>query len=87
MHNNQLKHIAIIMDGNGRWAKSNNKTRLEGHKKGVSAVKTIIQKSIELKIDCISLYTFSNDNCPRIRDGWCPSIRNYRDYFIRFNYL
>ena len=65
MCSNKLKHIAIIMDGNGRWAKLNNKTRLEGHRKGVATVRKIIQKSIELKIDCISLYTFSNDNWKR----------------------
>ena len=62
---NQLNHIAVIMDGNGRWAKLNNKTRLEGHSKGVSSVRKIIQKSIELKIDYLSLYTFSNDNWNR----------------------
>jgi len=67
MQSNQLKHIAIIMDGNGRWAKSNNKTRLEGHKKGVSAVRKIIQKSIEIKLDSLSLYTFSKDNWKRPR--------------------
>ena len=38
------KHVAIIMDGNGRWAKSNNKTRIEGHKKGVDSVRNIIKK-------------------------------------------
>ena len=65
MHSNQLKHIAIIMDGNGRWAKSNNKTRLEGHVNGVASVRKIIQKSIELKIESISLYAFSNDNWNR----------------------
>ena len=65
MPSNQLKHIAIIMDGNGRWAKLNNKSRLEGHRKGVDAVRRIIQKSIELKIKSISLYTFSNDNWNR----------------------
>tara|TARA_B100001142_G_scaffold318408_1_gene360517 strand:- start:1004 stop:1720 length:717 start_codon:yes stop_codon:yes gene_type:complete len=62
---NQLNHIAVIMDGNGRWAKLNNKTRLEGHSKGVSSVRKIIQKSIELKIDYLSLYAFSNDNWNR----------------------
>ena len=65
MHSNQLKHIAIIMDGNGRWAKSNNKTRLEGHKKGVLAVKKIIQKSIEIRLESLSLYAFSKDNWKR----------------------
>ena len=65
MRSNQLNHIAIIMDGNGRWAKLNNKTRLEGHIKGVSSVRKIIQKSIELKIEHLSLYAFSNDNWNR----------------------
>jgi undecaprenyl diphosphate synthase len=65
MRSNKLKHIAIIMDGNGRWAKLNNKTRIEGHRKGVASVKRIIQKSIELKIGHISLYAFSNDNWKR----------------------
>jgi len=62
---NKLNHIAVIMDGNGRWAKLNNKTRLEGHSKGVSSVRRIIQKSIELKIGYLSLYAFSNDNWNR----------------------
>ena len=59
------KHIAIIMDGNGRWAKSNNKTRLEGHRKGVQSVRSIIQKSLDVKIKTLSLYTFSKDNWKR----------------------
>ena len=65
MNNNKPKHIAIIMDGNGRWAKSNDKTRLEGHKKGVHTLKKIIKKSIELELECLSLYAFSNDNWKR----------------------
>lgn len=59
------QHIAIIMDGNGRWAKKNNKTRLEGHKIGVQSVKKIIQKSLDLKINKLTLYTFSKDNWNR----------------------
>ena len=61
------KHVAIIMDGNGRWAKNNNKTRLEGHKKGVKTLKKIIQKSLDLKINKLTLYTFSKDNWNRPR--------------------
>jgi len=61
------QHIAIIMDGNGRWAKNNNKTRLEGHKIGVQSVKKIIQKSLDLKINKLTLYTFSKDNWNRPR--------------------
>ena len=62
------KHIAIIMDGNGRWAKFNNKTRLSGHKKGVGAVRKIIQKSKDLGIKTLTLYTFSKDNWKRPKD-------------------
>ncbi len=62
---NNLKHIAIIMDGNGRWAKLNNKTRLDGHNKGVSTVKKIIQKSLDIKLESLSLYAFSKDNWKR----------------------
>ena len=62
------KHIAIIMDGNGRWAKFNNKTRLSGHKKGVEAVRKIIQKSKDLGIKTLTLYTFSKDNWKRPKD-------------------
>ena len=60
-------HVAIIMDGNGRWAKNNNKTRLEGHKNGVKTLKKIIQKSLDLKINKLTLYTFSKDNWNRPR--------------------
>ena len=62
------KHIAIIMDGNGRWAKFNNKTRLSGHKKGVEAVRKIIQKSKDLCVKTLTLYTFSKDNWKRPKD-------------------
>ena len=61
------KHVAIIMDGNGRWANNNNKTRLEGHKNGVKTVKKIIQKSLDLKINKLTLYAFSKDNWNRPR--------------------
>ena len=56
------KHVAIIMDGNGRWAKLNNKTRLKGHKSGVKSVREIIQKSQELGLENLTLYAFSKDN-------------------------
>jgi undecaprenyl diphosphate synthase len=55
-------HIAIIMDGNGRWAKNKNLKRLDGHKKGVSVVKKITTHCVKLKIEYLTLYTFSNEN-------------------------
>ena len=63
--NNNPKHIAIIMDGNGRWAKTNNKTRLEGHKKGVKTVRSIIRKTKDIDITTLTLFAFSKDNWKR----------------------
>ena len=50
------KHIAIIMDGNGRWAKSKGLPRLMGHKKGVESVKEITQECSKLSINYLTLY-------------------------------
>ena len=62
MRNNILKHIAIIMDGNGRWAKKNNLSVSNGHKKGLENAKKIIAKVIELKIEKLTLFAFSSEN-------------------------
>lgn len=59
------KHLAIIMDGNGRWAKEKGKPRSFGHKKGVSAVRTILEASAELGIEVLTLYAFSTENWKR----------------------
>lgn len=56
------KHIAIIMDGNGRWAKSKGLPRLEGHRRGVETVETIVTEVRELKIPYLTLYAFSDEN-------------------------
>jgi len=56
------KHIAIIMDGNGRWAKNKDSKRIEGHKEGVRTVKKITKYCAELNIKHLTLYTFSNEN-------------------------
>ena len=59
------KHIAIIMDGNGRWAKKNNLNRIDGHKEGVKAVKKIVKHCTKLKIKYLTLYTLSKENFNR----------------------
>ena len=59
------KHIAIIMDGNGRWAKKNGMNRLMGHKEGVASVKKISEAIGKLGIDYLTLYTFSTENWNR----------------------
>ncbi len=57
-----IRHIAIIMDGNGRWAKKQNKPRIYGHKEGMSRVKEIVQYSRNLGLDVLSLFAFSSEN-------------------------
>ena len=59
------QHIAIIMDGNGRWALQQNKDRLEGHYKGVQVVRNIVETAGELGIKYLTLYVFSMENWSR----------------------
>jgi len=59
------KHIAIIMDGNGRWAKEHGKNRLFGHKNGVTAVKSVVEGAAEMGVKNLTLYAFSTENWNR----------------------
>lgn len=65
INNNIPNHVAIIMDGNGRWATKKGKSRLFGHKAGVQAIKTIVNSCLELKINILSIYAFSTENWKR----------------------
>ena len=60
-----LRNIAIIMDGNGRWAKKNNLQIKEGHAKGVLALKEIVRESVNQDIESLSVYAFSTENWKR----------------------
>ncbi len=62
---NLPRHIAIIMDGNGRWGLKKNKTRNYGHSAGVKNVEKIIEAAISNKIEFLTLYTFSTENWKR----------------------
>ena len=62
---NLLNHVAIIMDGNGRWGLKKKGSRNYGHAKGLKSVETIIKSSIEKKIPYLTLYTFSTENWKR----------------------
>ena len=62
---NHLGNVAIIMDGNGRWAKKNALKISKGHEKGVSIVKEIVEESINQKIKSLTLYAFSSENWGR----------------------
>ena len=62
---NPLNHVAIIMDGNGRWGLKNKNSRNAGHKAGLNTVEKIIKESIKYKIKYLTLYAFSTENWKR----------------------
>jgi undecaprenyl diphosphate synthase len=62
------KHVAIIMDGNGRWAKLRGKNRIEGHRRGKTSVRVIVEMSRKIGIRYLSLYAFSTENWFRPHD-------------------
>ena len=62
---NELNHVAIIMDGNGRWGLKKKKSRNYGHLKGIKAVENVIKASLKKKIPFLTLYTFSTENWQR----------------------
>jgi undecaprenyl diphosphate synthase len=62
------RHIAVIMDGNGRWAKSRGLPRIKGHMEGASAVRKVITQCARLQIDTLTLYSFSAENWKRPKE-------------------
>ena len=59
------QHIAVIMDGNGRWAKKKGAARLFGHKNGVESVRAIVESSVEIGLKYLTIYAFSTENWSR----------------------
>ncbi len=89
-------HVAIIMDGNGRWAKSRSLDRLEGHRRGVEVIETIIRSSSDIGIAYLTLFAFSTENWSRPAyevEGIMTLLKHFlrtrqeelRDNGIRFN--
>ena len=64
---NKLNHVAIIMDGNGRWGLREKGSRNYGHLQGIKSVEEVIKQSIKEKIPFLTLYTFSTENWKRPR--------------------
>lgn len=62
------RHVAIIMDGNGRWAKARHLPRIAGHKRGAEAVRATIRAAAELGLEALTLYAFSSENWRRPED-------------------
>jgi undecaprenyl diphosphate synthase len=76
------QHVAIIMDGNGRWAKQRGLPRLEGHRRGVETVRTVVDAARELGIRYITLYAFSVENWNRPPDE-VSGLMGLLDYFLK----
>lgn len=92
---NVLNHLAIIMDGNGRWASNQGKKRVEGHKKGARVVDEITQWCVKESIQTLTLYAFSTENWKRpkyeveflmkmLKDYLESELEKYQKYNIRF---
>ena len=62
---NQAKHVAIIMDGNNRWAKQRNQVGVSGHKAGVDAVRAVVKTCAEQRVEVLTLFAFSSENWRR----------------------
>jgi len=77
------RHIAIIMDGNGRWAKKKNLNRISGHIKGVDAVREIVTACRELGIKVLTLYAFSIENWRRPKDEVAALMGLLMEYLFK----
>lgn len=62
------RHVAIIMDGNGRWAKQRHLPRVVGHQRGVEAVRRLVKAALGMGLECLTLYAFSTENWRRPED-------------------
>ena len=76
------KHVAIIMDGNGRWARMRNLPRTAGHQRGIESVKRAIEAAAELKVEYLTLFGFSSENWNRPKDEVSELMRLLR-YYLR----
>jgi undecaprenyl diphosphate synthase len=73
-------HVAIIMDGNGRWAERRGLPRQAGHRAGAKSVRRVVETAAKLGVDCLTLYAFSSDNWSRPRDEVSHLMRLFKRY-------
>ena len=76
------RHIAIIMDGNGRWASQRDLPRLEGHQQGSKRVRPIVTECVRLGVQCLTLYSFSTENWKRPSEEVRGLMELYAEYLI-----
>ena len=78
---NKINHIAIIMDGNGRWGKKRGKSRNYGHLRGVEVIQNLVKESIKKKIPILTFFTFSTENWKRPKKEISFLFKLIEDYF------
>jgi undecaprenyl diphosphate synthase len=76
------RHVAIVMDGNGRWAERNRVPTIAGHRAGAENVRKIVHHAAEVGIDYLTLYTFSSENWLRPRE-WVDDLMTLLRYYLR----
>ncbi|MEM9253554.1 MAG: isoprenyl transferase [Planctomycetota bacterium] len=76
------RHIAIIMDGNGRWATSRGLTRSDGHRAGAKAVRDVVTECARLDLDALTLYSFSTENWSRAAEEVSTLMALYVEYLV-----
>ena len=74
------RHVAIIMDGNGRWAEARGRERVHGHRAGVETVKQVTRAAHDLGVETLTLYAFSLENWNRPRDEVVELMRLLEQY-------
>ena len=80
---NKINHIAIIMDGNGRWGKKKGKTRNFGHLNGIKVIENIVKESIKIKVPILTFYTFSTENWRRPKREIDFLFKLINQYFVK----
>ena len=77
------RHVAIIMDGNGRWAQGKGLIRTAGHKAGVKTLKNILKAAIDLRIEALTVYAFSTENWKRPRPEVEFLMKLFSEYLLK----
>ncbi len=80
--NKELKHVAIIMDGNGRWAAARGLPRTAGHKQGAESVRRVVKAAGELGVEYLTLFGFSSENWKR-PEGEIKDLMNLLRFYLR----
>ncbi|HQQ68074.1 MAG TPA: polyprenyl diphosphate synthase [Candidatus Cloacimonadota bacterium] len=82
-HDKKPRHIGIIMDGNGRWAKKRLRPRLFGHRAGADAIREVVELGVELKLELLTFYAFSTENWNRPQDEIDGLLKLLKEFLVK----